>query len=216
MLDAYHNMIENQLRAGGIHLPLVFEAFDAVDRQIFVPEAYRNYAYAEIPVPFADGQQMLLPLTDAKILQAATPLKTDTVLEIGTGTGFSTALMAQLTRYVTTLEINPQSAQSAKTHLEQQRVHNAQVICADGFAVDFHQMGKTFDIILFSGAVTYLPDSFYEILSDTGRIVVFRKKPALTQVELIEKTAGKDLSTQILFETDVTPLIQPKQSSFIF
>ena len=216
MLDAYHNMIENQLRAGGIHLPQIFEAFDAVDRQAFVPETYRNYAFADMPIPLVDGQQMLLPLTDAKILQAAIPKKTDTVLEIGTGSGFSAALMAQLTRYVTTLEINPSLAETARHHLQQQAVHNAQVICADAFATDLHQTGRKFDIIVFSGAISTLPDIFCDMLSDEGRMVVFRKQPALTQAELIEKTAGNVLKPQRLFETDMTPLIQPEQRGFIF
>lgn len=216
MLDAYHNMIENQLRAGGIHLPLVFDAFDAVGRQAFVPEAYRGFAYADMPIPLPDGQQMFPPLTDARILQAVAPRKTDTVLEIGTGTGFSAALMAQLTRYVTTLEINPLLADTARHHLKQQAVHNAQVICADGFAMDLYQAGKSFNIIVFSGGINTLPDRFTDMLSDNGRMIVFRKTDSLTQAELIEKTTDNVLKTQRLFETDVPLLVQPAQHHFIF
>ena len=216
MLDAYHNMIENQLRAGGIHLPQVFEAFDAVDRQLFVPEDYQVYAYADMPIPLADGQQMFPPLTDAKVLQATTPKKTDIVLEIGTGTGFSAALMAQLTRFVITLEINPQSADAAKARLKQQGIHNTRVICSDGFATDLGQFDTPFDIIVFSGAITSLPDRFHEHLAESGRILVFRKETALCQAELIEKTVEKTLKNQRLFDTDVPPLIQPEQNRFTF
>lgn len=216
MLDAYHNMIENQLRAGGIHLPQVFDAFAAVDRQMFVPEPYQGYAYADMPIPLADGQQMFPPLTDAKVLQATAPKKTDIALEIGTGTGFSAALMAQLARFVITLEINPQLADSAQVHLKRLGIHNARVICADGFATDLDQFDNPFDIIVFSGAVISLPDRFHEHLAENGRMLAFRKETALCQVELIEKTPSNTLKSQRLFETDVVPLIQPEQNRFIF
>ncbi len=216
MLDAYNNMIENQLRAGGIHLPPVFNAFAAVDRRAFVPAAYQDFAYADMPIPLADGQQMFPPLTDAKILQATTPKKTDTVLEIGTGTGFSAALMAQLTRYVTTVEINPLTADTARIRLKQQGVHNAQVICTDGFATDTYLAGKPFDIIVFSGAIRSLPGTFSNALSEGGRMLVFHKMPLLTQAELIEKKTDGRLETHSLFETDIIPLVQQEKDGFVF
>lgn len=217
MLDAYHNMIENQLRAGGIHAPEVFNAFDAINRPAFVPESYRNYAYADIQIPLENGQQMFFPRTEAAILQAVSPKQTDIVLEIGTGTGYSAALMAQLTRYITTLEIMPEMAKLAQQTLKQQNIHNAHVICTDAFSWDISQISKQPDIIIFSGATPSIPAPFYEILAIHGKMVVFHQlSSVLVQVQLIQKTAEHTWQTQTLFETNVIPLVYPNQSRFIF
>ena len=83
MRTARANMIENQIRAGGVHLQSVFDALDAICREDFVPSSCRAYAYADMEIPLPCGENMLAPLTEARILQAADIRRNDTVLEIG-------------------------------------------------------------------------------------------------------------------------------------
>ncbi len=216
MRDAYHNMIENQLRAGGITLPGIFEAFDQVDRQSFVPEGYLHFAYADMPIPLDGGQEMFSPLTEARILQATNPIKTDSMLEIGTGTGFSAALSAQLARYVTSLEIDPSKADSAAQHLAQENIRNTRIICADGFLYDLNQTGAKFDIIVLSGSVSSPPETLFSRLANGGRLFYFLSLPSVDFAELVTKDADGNIKTQRLFETKVTALVEPKEAKFTF
>lgn len=216
MLNAYQNMIENQLRAGGITLPSVFEAFDQVDRQSFVPQSYLRFAYADMPIPLEGAQEMFSPLTEARVLQAVNPTKNDSMLEIGTGSGFSAALSAQLARYVTTLEIDPSKANSALQRLEQENIRNAQVICADGFLYDLNQTTAKFDIIVLSGSVSSPPEIFFDRLADGGRLLYFQSLPSMDIAELVLKDIDGNIKTRRLFETKVSALVEPKEEKFTF
>ena len=99
------NMIENQLRAGGVHVKAVIDAVSAIRREEFVPSEYRQYAYADMEIPLSYAQNMLTPLSEALVLQGTGLRKNDTVLEIGTGSGYMAALLAHHSRHVTTVEI---------------------------------------------------------------------------------------------------------------
>ncbi len=217
MLDAYQNMIENQLRAGSVHLPLVFEAFDAVDRSAYVPDGYRDFAFADMRIPIGYGQQMSLPQTDALLLQAAAPQKHETVLEIGTGTGFTTALLASCARFVTTVEIQPELAEKARTNLAGQDVRNIRAVCADGLTPEkYLSEEQKFDLIVLSGSIDAVPDSILNRLAHQGRVIVFRQMPAIAQVELMQKQPDGTFETTGLFETEIEPLVQPKTTAFVF
>ena len=94
MQEARINMIENQLRAGGVHVKEVFDAVSAIRREEFVPSEYRQYAFADMEIPLPYAQNMLTPLSEALVLQETGLRKDDTVLEIGTGSGYMAALLS--------------------------------------------------------------------------------------------------------------------------
>ena len=127
MRNARANMIENQIRAGGVYLQNVFDSLDAIRREDFVPPAYHEYAYAEMEIPLPYGQNMLTPLTEALVLQAVSVRKNDTVLEIGTGSGYMAALLAHGARHVTTIEIEPGLKEMAENNLSRYGVENVRV-----------------------------------------------------------------------------------------
>ncbi len=217
VLDAYHNMIENQLRAGGIFQPFVFDAFQTVDRSAFVPDSFRDFAFADMRIPIGHGQQMSFPQTDALVFQAAFPKKHETVLEIGTGTGFTAALLASCARFVTTVEIQPALASLAQDKLMAQDVRNLRAVCADGLVPEqYLAAGQKFDLIVFSGAVKMVPERILDHLADQGRMVVFHQLPAIDQVELMRKRPDGTFETTVLFETAIEPLVQSPSSGFVF
>lgn len=217
MLDAYHNMIENQLRAGGIHQPFVFEAFHAVDRAAFVPEGFSDFAYADMRIPIGYGQQMALPQTDALVLQAASPQKHETVLEIGSGTGFTAALLASCARFVTTVECRPELAEQAQNRLVEQDIRNIRAVCADGLTPNqYLAEDLKFDLIVFSGSVEVVPDGIMNHLNEMGRMIVFHQLPFIDHVELMRKQPDGTFETTVLFETEIEPLVQLSSSGFVF
>ncbi|EEO28884.1 protein-L-isoaspartate O-methyltransferase family protein [Oxalobacter paraformigenes] len=206
MRNARANMIENQIRAGGVHLQSVFDTLDAVRREDFVPVSCRHYAYAEMEIPLPYGQNMLTPLTEALVLQGIALTGTDTVLEIGAGSGYMAALMAHNARHVTTVELEPALKELAESNLARYGIRNARVLCENGFSIARYAPDRLFDVIVFSGAVSAIPEIFKDRLAIHGRMAVFYKRDSFVQALLLQKNSAVDLNIKILFETSVKPL----------
>lgn len=205
MRNARINMIENQIRAGGVYCQNVFDSLGAIRREDFVPPAYSEYAYAEMEIPLPYGQNMLTPLTEALILQAVSVNKNDRVLEIGTGSGYMAALLAHSARHVTTIEIEPGLKEIAENNLSRYGVENACVLCENGLHIEQYASDRLFDVIVFSGAIFHIPEAFRNHLADNGRMAVFYANNSIVQALLLRKEAA-DLNTRILFETSIKPL----------
>src|SRR3954454_7656058 len=104
---ARHNMIEQQVRPWDVLDSRVLEVFSAIRREDFVPAAQRNLAFADVDLPLGHGEVMLRPVIEGRLLQAALPTRGESVLEVGTGSGFFTACLARLAGRVTSLEMQP-------------------------------------------------------------------------------------------------------------
>ncbi|WAV93272.1 protein-L-isoaspartate O-methyltransferase [Oxalobacter aliiformigenes] len=206
MRNARANMIENQIRAGGVYLQNVFDSLDAIRREDFVPPAYHEYAYAEMEIPLPYGQNMLTPQTEALVLQAVSVRKNDTVLEIGTGSGYMAALLAHGARHVTTIEMEPGLKEMAENNLSRYGVENVRVLCENGFCIEQYAPDRLFDVIVFSGAVSSIPEIFTNRLADNGRMAVFYANNSFVQALLLQKNSAVDQNIKILFETSVKPL----------
>src|SRR5687768_3393070 len=115
--QARANMIENQIRPAGVLDQRVLDLLYAVKREDFVPKAYREFAFADMEIPLGQGTAMLQPKLEARILQEVAVTSTDTVLEVGTGSGYMTALLAQLCRHVYTVEIVAELSREAAARL---------------------------------------------------------------------------------------------------
>lgn len=206
MRNARENMIENQIRAGGVSSQRVFDSLDAIRRTDFVPPAYREYAYADMEIPLPCSQHMLTPLTEARILEAVSVNENETVLEIGTGSGYMAALLAHGARHVTSVEIEPVLKEMAENNLSHCNARNVHILCENGFAIERYAPNRLFDVIVLSGTVSSIPDIFTNHLADNGRMVYFHGTGFRTCAFLLKKTpeAGPDIRS--LFDTSAKAL----------
>ena len=213
--QAQINMIEGQIRATGVNSPDVFDAFNAVQRENFAPEAYRDIAYADTEIPLFYNECMLTPRTEALVLHAAGIKGTDKVLEIGTGSGFMAALLAYKALHVTSVEIKPEMKRFAEENLRQAGITNVTVELGNG--ANGWKSDTTYDVIVISGALHELADSFRMILNPGGRIVAFIGDAPFTQTQLIRKIHNAHYEIISLFGTSA-PLLreQRKISRFQF
>jgi protein-L-isoaspartate(D-aspartate) O-methyltransferase len=163
-------MVETQLRGRGIHDERVLDAMLRVPRHEFVPPAYREQAYEDHPIPIAEEQTISQPFIVAVSLQALHLQGTESVLEVGTGSGYQTALLAVLAASVFSVERYASLAREAETTLASLGFKNAKVTVGDG-SQGWREFAP-FDAILVSAAAPRVPDSLLDQLSSTGRMVI--------------------------------------------
>ncbi|UCV11445.1 protein-L-isoaspartate O-methyltransferase [Dechloromonas denitrificans] len=213
--QARFNMIEQQIRPWEVLDPQVLDLLFVVKREDFVPTAYRNLAFADMEIPLGDGQVMLAPRVEAKLLQELGIKKTDKVLEIGTGSGYMAALLAARAEHVVTVESRPELAESARQNLERAGVANVTIEVADG-AQGWSQSGP-YDAIVVSGSLPTLPAALLKQLRVGGRLAVTVGLAPVMQAQLITCTADGIYNTVNLFET-VIPAIDgtTPESGFSF
>jgi len=197
---ARHNMIEQQVRPWDVLDSRVLEALTAVRREDFVPPACRNLAFADLNLPLGHGEVMMKPVVEGRILQAASPTRAESVLEVGTGSGFLTACLARLGAEVLSVELRPDFADGARSRLLAANVRNAKVEVGD--AVAGFDPGRAFDVMVVTGAVFELPQHWRGWIKPGGRLVAIVGVSPVQRAMLYTKhESGWD--EQALFETDV-------------
>lgn len=215
MEQARFNMIEQQIRPWEVLDPMVLDLLAAVRREDFVPPAHRALAFAELELPIGQGQTMLQPKVEARILQELGVKNTDIVLEVGSGSGFMAALLAAAAEYVYTVEIDPVLAEMAKRNLQRARVNNVSVETGDASEGWFGP--SPYDVIVLSGSLPELPNAFLKQLKLGGRLAAFIGEAPLMHAQLVTRTDDKAFTTVNLFETVVAPLRASKPSRrFVF
>ncbi len=197
-------MVEQQLRARGIRDVRVLEAMLQVPRQDFVPEEFRAQAYADHPLPIGKDQTTSQPLIIAISLQALELSGSESVLEVGTGLGYQTALLARLARQVYSVERHPELAEVAERTLRDLGFSNVQVSVRDG------SQGWTehapYDAILVSAAAPSVPRSLVEQLAERGRMVI-PVGPQHTQELLLVRREGLKTTTETVDGCRFVPLV---------
>ncbi|MFZ0297117.1 MAG: protein-L-isoaspartate(D-aspartate) O-methyltransferase [Candidatus Sulfotelmatobacter sp.] len=182
-------MIDSQLRARGISDPHVLEAMLRVPRHEFVPAPYQGQAYEDHPLPIGDGQTISQPYIVARMLESLQLTPTDKVLEVGTGSGYVTALLAQLAAQVFSIERHPALAERARNVLADLGYANVRVLTGDG------TLGlpakAPFDAILVSAAAPDLPPALLSQLSDSGRMIIPVGSPGSQQLQFIRMQNGQ-------------------------
>jgi protein-L-isoaspartate(D-aspartate) O-methyltransferase len=200
MNQARFNMIEQQIRPWEVLDAQVLELLERVRREDFVPSAHRALAYADMELPLGGGSHevMLAPKVQAKLVQDLQIQATDRVLEIGTGSGYTTALLAQLAANVTSLEIDPELAKQATQLLQAAGITNAQVraadACANGFAAC--QTGGPFDAIVLGGSVAEVPAELTALLAEGGRLIAIVGQAPMMRATLITRRGAGFHTTQ--------------------
>ena len=214
MEQARFNMIEQQIRPWEVLDPEVLGLLAAVKREVFVPEALKALAFADLELPIGNGQTMLPPKIEARILQEVGVRNTDIVLEVGTGSGHMAALLASKAEYVYSVEIDPVLAETARRNLRRAGVTNVSVETGD--ASQGWSGHSPYDLIVISGSLPELPDVFLQQLKLGGRLTAFIGEAPVMEAQLIIRTDDKAFNTINFFETVVAPLTTRKRQSFVF
>ena len=202
--QARFNMIEQQIRPWEVLDPNVLDLLFVVKREDFAPAAYRNLAFADMELPIGQGQVMLAPRVEARLMQELGLKKTDKVLEIGTGSGYMAALMAARAEHVVTVECRPELAEMAKTNLGNAGIGNVTVETGCG-ANGWASRGP-YDAIVLSGSVSSVPESILKQLRVGGRLAVVVGEAPVMEAQLITCTADGVYNTVNLFETVIPAL----------
>ena len=197
---ARHNMIEQQVRPWDVLDSRVLEVLSALRREDFVPPAQRNLAFTDVDLPLGHGEVMLRPVLEGRLLQAAAPNKSDSVLEVGTGSGFFTACLARLGGNVVSLEQYEDFADAARTRLHASNSRNVKIEVTD--AVRSFTANETFDVMVVTGAVHALPQHWRGWIKPGGRLIAIVGDSPAQQAVLFTRN-GDAWSEQALFETDL-------------
>jgi len=182
-------MVERQLRARGIVDERVLSAMSRVPRHLFAPESYRAQAYEDHPLPIAEGQTISQPYIVALMLEALGLSPTDKVLEIGTGSGYVAALLAEIVSQVVSIERHALLADSAQVLLSDLGYGNVRVVVGDG-SRGFPESAP-YDAILVSAAAPELPNELVDQVADGGRMIVPVGSDEAQQLQFVYKDDGQ-------------------------
>ena len=202
--QARFNMIEQQIRPWEVLDPRVLDLLFVVKREDFVPAAYRNLAFADMEIPLGQGQVMLAPRVEARLLQELGLKKTDKVLEIGTGSGYMAALLAARAEHVVTVECRAELADFARQNLNNAGIGN--VTIETGCGANGWASRGPYDAIVVSASLPVLPEALLKQLRVGGRLAVVVGEAPVMEAQLITCTAEGLYQTVNLFETVIPAL----------
>jgi len=198
---ARDNMIENQIRPWEVLDPRVLDVLGRLKREQFVPERYRSMAFVDAEVPLGHGEVMMKPLIEGRVLQALAIDPGQRVLEIGTGSGFLSACLAELGADVLSVEQHADLADLAADNLARAGISRVRIETADalaGFATK-----ETFDCVVLTGAVFALPDRVRTWVKPGGRLFAITGESPVMQALLHTRADASHWQTESLFETDL-------------
>jgi protein-L-isoaspartate(D-aspartate) O-methyltransferase len=202
--QARFNMIEQQIRPWNVLDQDILDLLHVVKRERFVPAAYQNLAFVDTEIPLPGGEAMFTPKIEARILQEVDVKKHESVLEIGTGSGYMAALLAFKARHVTTVEISPELKVFAERNLAAAGITNVTV--EQGNGAEGWTNGAPFDVIVISGALPVLPNAFLNQLNVGGRLIAIVGEAPVMSCNIITRVSEAAYDTVKIFETNVKPL----------
>lgn len=221
--NARSKMIEQQIRPWNVLDPNVLNLLSELHRENFVPRSHRHLAFVDMELPLPEGQVMLAPKVEARLLQELSLTPADRVLEIGTGSGYMAGLMARQAGQVLTVEKYESLVALAQANLAQANISNVEVVHANGLAENSRWAHNTFDAIAISGALEKIPEHLIRMLNPGGRMVAIVGTAPVMQAILIERIgaaagqAANGTRSTVLFETLTKPLEDaPRISHFKF
>ncbi len=206
-----YNMVVQQIRTWYVLDDEVLDLLYKVRREAFVPTAYRHAAFVDMEIPLGHEQVMLAPKMEARILQELRIKKTDKILEIGTGSGYMTALLAQLGAHVFSVEIFPEFKNKAEINLKANDITNVTLDLGD--AAQGWTEHEPYDVIVITASTPVLPDSFKNSLNPGGRLFAIVGEDPVMDAELVTCEAPGEFSVRKLFETSTPALVNAVQTS---
>lgn len=212
---ARFNMVEQQVRPWEVLDQRVLDLMLQIPREAFVPSTYRNLAFADINIPLARGQVMMAPKVEGRLLQALSLQLRDRVLEIGTGSGYLTALLAKATKRVYSVDIFSDFVQDAESRLKYLNINNVSLGIGD--AIDGWKTETRYDVVVLTGSVPMLKPHFQAQLNVGGRLFALVGEAPVMHALLITRISEQEWETEALFETVLPPLIgAPEPNKFFF
>ncbi|MGH8704756.1 MAG: protein-L-isoaspartate O-methyltransferase family protein [Burkholderiales bacterium] len=203
------NMVEQQIRTWEVLDQDVLDLLYTVPREEFVPAACRNLAFTDMEIPIGGGERMWAPKMEARVLQELAPRRTDRVLEVGTGSGYLTALLAHRSAQVYSVEIRPELAEFGRENILRHGVENVTLEVGD--AARGYSKWAPYDVVVLTGSTPVLPRVLLEGLAPGARLfAVVGDAPVMT-AKLVTCTAPGAFRHVDLFETLIAPLANCEQ-----
>jgi protein-L-isoaspartate(D-aspartate) O-methyltransferase len=209
--QARTNMVEQQIRTWDVLDQDVLDLLYVVPREEFVPPQHRALAFSDLRIPLEGGQRMWEPKMEARALQELAVHKTDRVLEVGTGSGYLTALLAHRAAQVISVEIDPRLAEFGRRNLERHGADNVRLEVGD--AARGWPGHAPYQVIVLTGSTPLLPRAFLEQLDVGGRLLAVVGEPPVMSARLVTCTAPGAYSSNDLFETVIEPLVNCERPS---
>jgi protein-L-isoaspartate(D-aspartate) O-methyltransferase len=203
-----NQMVNQQIKDRGISNAAVLRAMRTVKRHLFVPDDQSSNAYEDRPLPIGFGQTISQPYIVGYMTEAIKPGQDFKVLEIGTGSGYQAAVLAEIVKEVYTIEIVPQLGLAAKSRLEKLGHKNVQVKIGDGY--DGWKEHAPYDAIVVTAAAEYIPPPLIEQLKEGGRIIIPVGSPFMTQMLMLVQKKGNKTTTRSLFPVAFVPFTRKK------
>ena len=212
---ARFNMVEQQIRPWEVLDQSVLDLLFAVRREEFVPPQYRSLAFVDMEIPLGHGETMLAPKLEARMLQELAIKATDRILEVGTGSGYMTALLARRGAHVTSVEIVAEFSAAAGAGLSALGITN--VTREEGDAARGWRKSAPYDVIVLTGSVPVLAEEFQQSLKPGGRLLAVVGEAPVMAARLITRAAGGACNSVVLFETCIPSLRNaPQPERFVF
>lgn len=209
--QARTNMLTQQIRATHVVAENIINVLHDTPREEFVPEAYRDLAFADTSIDIGHGQILFRPFEESHMLNALNPQANERVLEIGTGSGYTTALFAKLAKQVASVDIFPEFCEAATSKLYDFDIHNADIQVGDAAAG--WQSEQRFEVIAITAAYPELPASYKKQLTIGGRLFVILGEGPAAEACVLTHVAENEWQTKVLFETVVPMMLHSKQLS---
>jgi len=213
--QARFNMIEQQIRPWDVLDTDVLKLLGEVKRERFVSPEHRDLAFADLEIPIGGGEAMWQPKVEARVVQELEVRPTDTVFEVGTGSGYLAALLARRAKHVTSAEIDPALAERARAALQAEGVANVTLLTGDSARAPLGEL--SYDVIVLTGSTPVLPQAFTDRLNPGGRLFAVTGDVPVMKATLVRQGARGELQTVTLFETVLRPLqhaLQPERFRF--
>jgi len=208
-------MVEQQIRPWEVLDQQVLDLLLKVKREEFVPPQYRALAFADMEIPLGHGEKMLAPKIEARLLQELAIQPGDRILEVGTGSGYMTVLLAGLGGHVDSVDIVPEFTKAVAAKLAAHRI--TRVVLETGDAARGWKTLAPYDAIVLTGSVPILPVAFKQALATGGRLIAIVGEPPVMEARLITRVADNAFNSIGLFETCIAPLKNALQlERFVF
>lgn len=209
--QARANMVEQQIRPWEVLDQDVLDLLYFVPREEFVPAKHRSLAFSDLEIPIGEGERMWAPKLEARVLQELNARKTDRVLEVGTGSGYLTALLSHRAAHVFSVEIKPKLAAFGRANLERHGAENVTLEIGD--AARGWPSHAPYDVIVLTGSTPILPGAFVEQLSPGGRLFAVVGEPPVMTARIVAAAAPGAWRSIDLFETVIAPLVNAERPS---
>jgi protein-L-isoaspartate(D-aspartate) O-methyltransferase len=203
--QARFNMVEQQIRPWEVLDNRVLTLLETIHREDFVPVRYRKLAFADIAIPLECGQVMMRPKIEARMLQALALREDETVLEIGTGSGFVTACLASLAKRVVSVEVFEELHAEASEKLRDKRIANVDLFVGD--VMNGWQPEQAHDVVVVTGSIPVVPEQFKGWVNPGGRMFIVTGNSPAMEALLLTRLDVTNWTEESLFETDLPRLV---------